>query len=97
MKRSIFDDVRTIDGILELTKQTPATAKAKFSSSHPDLSIREFQYKLLNLIIFTNKKLYHFKMVESPLCAFCKEEEESALEHLLFLLSLERSFTLACR
>ena len=40
-------------------------------------------------------------MVESPLCAFCKEEEES-LEHLLFLckflsIFLERSFILACR
>ena len=40
-------------------------------------------------------------MVESPLCAFCKEEEES-LEHLLFCVSLhffflERSFILTCR
>ena len=48
-----------------------------------DTKLREFQYKLPNLIIFTSKK-YRFKTVESPLCAFCKEEEES-LEHLLFL------------
>ena len=50
-----------------------------------DTKLREFQYKLLNLIVFTNKKLYHFKMVESPLCVFCNEEEES-LEHLLYFL-----------
>ena len=31
----------------------------------------EFQYKILNLIIFTNEKLHRFKMVDSPLCAFC--------------------------
>ena len=42
-----------------------------------DTKLREFQYKLLNLIVFTNKKLYQFQMVESPLCVFCNEEEES--------------------
>ena len=31
-----------------------------------DTKVRQFQYKLLNLIVFTNKKLYQFKMVESP-------------------------------
>ena len=48
-----------------------------------DTKLREFQYKLLNLIVFTNKKLYQFKMVESPLRVFCNEVEES-LEHLLY-------------
>ena len=37
-----------------------------------DTKLREFQYKILNLIIFTNEKLHRFKMVDSPLCAFCK-------------------------
>jgi len=48
-----------------------------------DTKLREFQYKILNLIIFTNKKLHWFKMIESPLCAFCNAEEET-LEHLLY-------------
>ena len=48
-----------------------------------DTKLREFQYKILNLIIFTNEKLHRFKMVDSPLCAFCNAEEES-LEHLLY-------------
>ena len=49
-----------------------------------DTKLREFQYKILNLIIFTNKKLHRFKVVDSPLCAFSNAEEES-LEHLLYL------------
>ena len=56
-----------------------------------DTKLREFQYKLLNLIIFTNKKLYQFKMVETPLCAFCNKEEKS-LEHLLYFCKPSRYF-----
>ena len=48
-----------------------------------ETKLREFQYKLLNNILFTNEKLFKFKMTESPLCNFCKKEVES-LEHLLF-------------
>ena len=56
-----------------------------------DTKLREFQYKLLNLIIFMNKKLYQFKMVETPLCAFCNKEEES-LEHILYFCLPSRNF-----
>ena len=31
-----------------------------------DTKLREFQYKILNLIIFTNGKFYLFEMVDSP-------------------------------
>ena len=48
-----------------------------------DTKLREFLYKILNLIIFANKKLHRFKMVDSPLCAFCNSEKES-LENLLY-------------
>ena len=88
-----------------LLKQTPSTAKAKILNKHPDLAIdwkklyslafdtklREFQYKILNLIIFTNGKLHRFKMVDSPLCAFCNAEEES-LEHLLYFCKASTFF-----
>ena len=33
--------------------------------------------------MYTNDRLYKFKIVDTPLCAFCKSEEEP-LEHLLF-------------
>ena len=46
-----------------------------------DTKTRIFQYKLLNRIIYTNTTLYKMKLVGSPLCTFCKTQEES-LEHL---------------
>ena len=48
--------------------------------------IREFQYKVLNNIVFTNEKLFRFGLAQSPSCTFCQEESES-LEHLLFLVN----------
>ena len=46
-----------------------------------DTKTRVFQYKLLNRIIYTNKSLYKMKMIDSPLCTFCKISDES-LKHL---------------
>jgi len=48
-----------------------------------ETKIREFQYKILNNIIFTSQKLFKLKMIESPLCTFCKRETKS-LKHLFF-------------
>ena len=45
--------------------------------------LREFQYKILNCIVFTNEKLFRFGITQSPLCTFCQKENES-IEHLLF-------------
>ena len=56
-----------------------------------ETKIREFQYKLLNNIIFTNEKLFRFKMTESPMCTFCQKEIES-LEHLLFYCNITKDF-----
>lgn len=33
-----------------------------------ETKIREFQYKILNNIVFTNEKLFRLKMIDSPLC-----------------------------
>ena len=49
-----------------------------------DTQLRELQYKILNLIIFTNKRLHRFKMVDSPLSALIFNAEEESLEHLLY-------------
>ena len=46
-----------------------------------DTKSRDFQYKTLNRISFTNAKLSKFKLVESPLCSFSGKEEETP-EHL---------------
>ena len=33
---------------------------------------REFKFKILNRIVFTNEKLFRFGMAETPSCAFCQ-------------------------
>ena len=53
--------------------------------------IREFQYKILNCIVFTNKKLSRIGLVESPSCTFCQEAAES-VEHLLFSCKISSDF-----
>ena len=49
-----------------------------------DTKTRDFQYKILNRILFTNAKLSKLKLVESPLCSFCGKDEETP-EHLCLL------------
>ena len=45
--------------------------------------LREFQYKILNYIVYTNEKLFRLGLTDSPCCTFCQEDVES-IEHLLF-------------
>ena len=56
-----------------------------------EAKVREFQYKLLNNIVFTNDKLFRFKMIDSPLRAFCQTEVESP-EHLFFHCNVTKTF-----
>ena len=56
-----------------------------------ETKLREFQYKLLDDIVFTKEKLLRFKMIDSPLCTFCKKEIES-FEHLLWKCSITEGF-----
>jgi len=53
--------------------------------------IREFQYKILNYIVFTNEKLCRFGLVKSPIRTFCREVAES-VEHLLFSCKISSEF-----
>ena len=53
--------------------------------------IREFHYKILNCIIFTNVKLNLIGVVESPNCTFCQEAAES-VEHLRFSCRISSDF-----
>ena len=45
--------------------------------------LREFQYKTLNCIVYTNEKLFRFSLTDSPCCTFCQEDIES-IEHFFF-------------
>ena len=49
-----------------------------------DTKLRVFQYKILNNILFVNKMLFKFRKVESPLCSFCKAEDETCI-HLFYM------------
>ena len=55
---------------------------------------REFQYKLLNRIIYTNKILHKIGKTVTPLCSFCSRSEES-LEHLFIYCEFANSFWLS--
>ena len=41
-------------------------------------SLRSFQYKILNNILYLNKRLFNFIIVDSPLCSLCNE----SIKHL---------------
>ena len=56
-----------------------------------ETKLREFQYKILNHILFTNSLLYKIKMVDSPLCSFCSMQDETT-EHLFFHCDKVRLF-----
>ena len=53
--------------------------------------ITQFRYKILNNIVFANAKIFRLKIIDSPLCVFCKGEVES-LEHLLFFCEVTKMF-----
>ena len=40
-----------------------------------------FQYKVLHRILATNKKLFQYKIIYSPLCSYCKMEDKT-IQHL---------------
>ena len=46
-----------------------------------DSSLRSFQYKILNNILYLNERLYKFNVVDSPLCSLCGAYNES-IKHL---------------
>ena len=42
-----------------------------------DTKLRVFQCKVLNNILFVNKIFFKLRNVESPLCSFCKAEDDT--------------------
>ena len=44
-----------------------------------DTNLRMFQYNLLNNVLYLNNMLFRFKKVDSALCSYCNEEEETPL------------------
>ena len=44
-----------------------------------DFHDSDLDFKLLHNILFTNGKLYNMKLVDSPLCTFCKDQTETVM------------------
>ena len=48
-----------------------------------DSYLRCFQYKIINNILFLNKKLFCFNLTNSPFCSFCSKNEETTI-HIFY-------------
>ena len=44
-----------------------------------ETKMRIFQYKMLNNFLYMNKKLCKMGLVETSLCSFCKEHDETLI------------------
>ena len=50
------------------------------------MKLRNFQFRLLHNIIFCNNVLYHWKLKDTQMCDFCKNEKQDIV-HLMFSCS----------
>ena len=55
--------------------------------------LRAFQYKILHNVLYLNKRLFKFQKVSSPLCSFCKRDEETVI-HLYHACSVIKNIWL---
>ena len=56
-----------------------------------ETKLREFQFKILNRIVFTNEKRFRFGMAEPDKCV-CRQTEVESIEHLLFSCKISSVF-----
>ena len=56
-------------------KEIYLTAREATANSH----LRCFHYKIINNVLYLNKKLFQYGKTQSPLCAFCHIEAEATL------------------
>ena len=58
--------------------------------------LREFQFKLLHGIIYTNHHLFRFRFVSDNLCSFCRKEEET-YQHIFYTCEYAQTIWERCR
>ena len=63
----------------------------KCKTTTKDMRLRWFQLRLLHRIVPTNKFLHLCKLVDSPLCTFCNQEEET-ISHLFWDCHVAQKF-----
>ena len=57
-----------------------------------DCYVRSFQYKTLNNILYLNEKVFIFGKSSSPLCPFCKNDDETIL-HLFYECDITKALS----
>ena len=87
--RSKFNSVYNISGIIDWKNIYLLPGRVTL-----DTRTRAFQYKILNLILYTNRILYKMNLVPSPMCTFCRDHEET-LEHVLISCTYTKNFWLS--
>ena len=75
--------MRNLEEIYGLVEKDTQTIFVRPRNSTLNSRLREFQFKVLYNIIYTNKHLFMFKMVTDNLCSFCHKTEET-YEHLFY-------------
>ena len=60
-------------------------ARKATANSH----LRCFNYKVINNMLYLNKKLFQFVKTQSPLCSFCHAEVEASL-HVFYKCSVTK-------
>ena len=58
-------------------------------------TLREFQFKLLHGIVYTNFHLHKFKMIDNNLCSFCQKDEET-YKHIFYTCEFTRKVWERC-
>jgi len=69
---------------------------SRIRKSTIDTRLRAFQFKIINNCLFLNKKLYDFKIVDSPKCTFCLNQNEST-GHFFVECNETNNFYMQCR
>lgn len=62
---------------------------SRIRSSTLSSALRDFQYRLLHGIVYTNYQLFQFKFVNDNLCSFCHKEEET-YKHIFYTCDFAR-------
>ena len=55
-----------------------------------DVKVQWFQYRIIHRILGTNSLLNKMKIIDDPLCTFCKQSEEN-LEHLFWECQISKA------
>ena len=90
-KAELPNNAKELTQSLNLTEEELKLASALPHKIVYQPYVKAFQYKILNSILYTNKKLFKIGNSEHDKCTVCDNEPET-LEHLLFYCCFSNIF-----